>query len=85
MKFEHKMQLVLLKGFMVLKCEPLMELTSSNRIQQYKKSFKFEASSPNSSPVSTMQKFDFDQTVHHMHIPVKSCKQLFPGVVDRDY
>lgn len=51
----------------------------------YKQSFKYQKPSPAASPTSTMQKFEFDQTASHAHIPVKSRKMLFPGVADRTF
>lgn len=72
----------LVSGFIAppkaLSSSPVVDPATAN----YKASFRFQASSPNASPVSSMQKFDFDQTASHAHIPVKSCKKLFPGVAE---
>ena len=43
----------------------------------YKASFRFAKLSPNSSPTSVMQKFEFDSTAALPHIPVCSRKVLF--------
>lgn len=43
----------------------------------FKQSFHFDKPSPNTSPTSTMAKFQFDRTAALPHIPVASRKLVF--------
>lgn len=72
----------LLSGFMAHPKALTQQAIVDPAAATYKQSFKYAKPSPASSPTSTMQKFDFDQTASHAHIPVKSCKKLFPGVAE---
>jgi len=73
----------LVSGFMAHPKALTQQAIVDPQTASYKMSFKYTKPSPNNSPMSTMQKFDFDQTASHAHIPVKSRKMLFPGVADR--